>query len=67
GGDSPQLAAELTAFLLSDRAEGITGKLLSARWDPWREAGFQARLRVEKDLATIRRIDDQFFTRLSAP
>ncbi|MCU1490723.1 MAG: family oxidoreductase, partial [Acidimicrobiaceae bacterium] len=34
GGDPPQLVAELTAFLLSDDSEGITGKLLSARWDP---------------------------------
>jgi 3-oxoacyl-[acyl-carrier protein] reductase len=54
-------AAELTAFLLSDRAAGITGKLISAIWDPWREDGFQDRLRRERDLATLRRIDDQFF------
>jgi 3-oxoacyl-[acyl-carrier protein] reductase len=62
GGDPPMDAAELTAFLLSDASEGITGRLISARWDPWRETSFQQRLRVEKDLATIRRIDEQFFT-----
>jgi 3-oxoacyl-[acyl-carrier protein] reductase len=55
-------AAELTAFLLSDAATGIAGKLISAPWDPWREPGFQRRLREQPDLATIRRIDDQFFT-----
>jgi 3-oxoacyl-[acyl-carrier protein] reductase len=62
GGDSPQLAAELVAFLVSDTSYGITGKLLSARWDPWRDPLFQERLRTEKDLATLRRIDDIFYT-----
>lgn len=54
-------AAELTAFLLDDAAAGITGRVISARWDPWREQAFQQRLRREPDLATLRRIDDQFF------
>jgi NAD(P)-dependent dehydrogenase (short-subunit alcohol dehydrogenase family) len=61
-GDDPARAAELIAFLLSDAARGISGKLLSAPWDPWDEPEFQARLSAEKDLATLRRIDDQFFT-----
>lgn len=61
-GDSPELAAELVAFLLSERAGGITGRLISARWDPWRDELFQSRLRSDPDLATLRRIDDQFFT-----
>lgn len=67
GGDSPELAADLVAFLVSAASEGITGKLLSARWDPWREEPFRARLRSEPDLATLRRIDDQFFTAASRP
>lgn len=62
GGEDPKLAAELTAWLLSDESAGITGKLLAAKWDPWREPAFQERLRTEPDLATLRRIDDQFFT-----
>jgi 3-oxoacyl-[acyl-carrier protein] reductase len=61
GGTPPEVAAELVAFLLSDAARGITGRLISARWDPWREPEFQARLRDERDLATLRRIDDKFF------
>jgi 3-oxoacyl-[acyl-carrier protein] reductase len=65
--DPPELAAELVTFLLSDASAGITGKLLSARWDPWRESGFQQRLRTDKALATLRRIDDQFFTAVSSP
>ncbi len=62
GGDTPQLAAELTAFLLSDEAEGITGRLVSARWDPWKDLDFRARLQSQPDFAKLRRIDDQFFS-----
>jgi NAD(P)-dependent dehydrogenase (short-subunit alcohol dehydrogenase family) len=61
GGVPAARAAELTAFLLSDLAEGIAGRLISAPWDPWEDPAFQQRLREEPDLATIRRIDDQFF------
>jgi NAD(P)-dependent dehydrogenase (short-subunit alcohol dehydrogenase family) len=64
GGTPARRAAELTAFLLGDGAQGIAGRLISAPWDPWDEPAFQRRLRDEPDLATIRRIDDQFFTSL---
>jgi NAD(P)-dependent dehydrogenase (short-subunit alcohol dehydrogenase family) len=56
-----RLAAELTAFLLDEAAAGITGRVLSAQWDPWRDQAFRRRLRIDPDLATLRRIDDQFF------
>ncbi len=62
GGDSPVEAANLICFLLSAASQGINGKLLSAVWDPWDSEAFQIRLRNEADLATLRRIDDQFFT-----
>jgi len=61
GADPPTHAAELAAFLLSSASRGITGKLISAQWDPWRDSSFQDRLRADRDLATIRRVDDQFF------
>jgi NAD(P)-dependent dehydrogenase (short-subunit alcohol dehydrogenase family) len=61
GGDPPEAAAELTAFLLSDDAEGITGRLVSARWDPWQEPAFRERLRSDASLGRLRRIDDQFY------
>jgi NAD(P)-dependent dehydrogenase (short-subunit alcohol dehydrogenase family) len=64
GATPARRAAQLTAFLLSDAAAGITGKLISAPWDPWEDPAFQGRLRAERDLATLRRIDDQFFAPL---
>jgi 3-oxoacyl-[acyl-carrier protein] reductase len=60
--DDPARAAALVALLLSDAAEGVTGRLLSAPWDPWEDPAFLQRLRDERDLGTLRRIDDQFFT-----
>ena len=67
GGDSPDLAANLTAFLLSYEAEGITGRLISARWDPWEEPGFRERLRSDPTLGMLRRIDDHAFFARSQP
>lgn len=67
GGDPPELAAELTSFLLSEEAGGITGKLISAKWDPWKEPLFRERLRREPDLACLRRIDDHFFSAVPRP
>jgi len=66
GGDDPRLAAELVSFLASDKSDGITGKLISAKWDPWREASFQTRLRSDADFATLRRIDDKYFEKREA-
>jgi NAD(P)-dependent dehydrogenase (short-subunit alcohol dehydrogenase family) len=58
GGFPAAEAAELVCLLLSDRAAvPFTGKLLSAQWDPWREPAYRERLTVERDLATLRRID----------
>ena len=67
GGDPPELSAELTAFLLSDEAEGITGRLISARWDPWKLPDFRERLRRDDSLGRLRRIDDQFFMAVPQP
>ena len=61
GGVPPEIAAELTIFLLSEDADGITGKFLSAPWDPWQDKTFQEKLREDNDLATLRRIDDKYF------
>ncbi|MBN1448015.1 MAG: SDR family oxidoreductase, partial [Bacteroidetes bacterium] len=58
GGTPPERAAELAVFLASSASDGISGKLLSAVWDPWRDVDFVARLRSDPDFATLRRIDE---------
>lgn len=61
GGVPPEVAAGLCAFLLSGESDNITGKFIAAPYDPWQEKEFQERLRKEKNLATLRRIDEKFF------
>lgn len=63
GGNSPDDAADLVIFLSSHESDGITGKLISAIWDPWREKTFQELLRSDKDIATLRRIDNKTYYR----
>jgi len=61
GGVPPEEAANLTAFLLSEESDGISGKFISAPWDGWNEIDFQKLLRDDKDFATLRRIDNKTF------
>jgi NAD(P)-dependent dehydrogenase (short-subunit alcohol dehydrogenase family) len=65
GGNSPVLVAELISFLCSDESDGITGKLISAPWDPWKTMEFQNLLKTDKDLASLRRIDNKTFYKKS--
>ena len=61
GGVPPEKAANLTAFLLSEQSDGISGKFISAPWDPWQSDDFQTLLKSDKDFATLRRIDNKTF------
>ncbi len=55
GGTPLERGAELATFLASATSDGITGKLLSAVWDPWSE--LPGRLSdLESDVYTLRRI-----------
>lgn len=55
GGTPLELGAELAAWLASAASDGITGKLISAVWDPWRHlADYQQDL--DSDIYTLRRI-----------
>jgi 3-oxoacyl-[acyl-carrier protein] reductase len=63
GGTDPSVAAGLIAFLASSLSDGISGKLISAPWDPWNESAFREELRANKDLATLRRIDNKHYFR----
>ena len=65
GGVSPEKAAQLCSFLLSDESDGISGKFLSAPWDPWQDEEFLNALKNDSDLATLRRIDNKFFVKKS--
>jgi len=49
----------LTAFLGSSESDGISGRLISAQWDPWQDPAFADRLRKPSSLGTLRRVDDQ--------
>ncbi len=62
GGVPASEAAELVCELLEgDPDAPFTGKLISAQWDPWREPGFRRRLTEERDLGTLRRLDEMMF------
>lgn len=65
GGVPPEKAADLTAYLLSDESNGVTGKFISAPWDNWNDKEFQELLRNDKDFATLRRIDNKTFFKKS--
>jgi NAD(P)-dependent dehydrogenase (short-subunit alcohol dehydrogenase family) len=60
GGTPLEVGAALCVFLASAESDGISGKLISAVWDPWRDKGFQDRLREVQDFATLRRIDEKY-------
>jgi len=61
-GTPPEVPADLAVFLASDESDGLTGRLISAVWDDWRN---MSKVRIEKimsrELYTMRRIDDVFF------
>jgi NAD(P)-dependent dehydrogenase (short-subunit alcohol dehydrogenase family) len=56
GGASPERAARLCVFLASSASDGITGKLISAIWDPWEELPRHIQDLSEGDIYTLRRI-----------
>lgn len=56
GGTPPEKAAELCAFLASNESDGITGKLISAVWDPWADFSQHKDDLQNSDIYTLRRI-----------
>jgi 3-oxoacyl-[acyl-carrier protein] reductase len=56
GGDSLERAADLCVFLASAASDGITGRLLSAKWDPWSELDRHQEELSRSDIYTLRRI-----------
>ena len=56
GGVLPERAAELAVFLASPAADMVTGKLISAVWDPWKEFPEHQNELQKSDIYTLRRI-----------
>lgn len=57
GGTSAEAAADLSVFLASDLSDGITGKLISAVWDDWKNFGKNISQMRNSSLYTLRRVD----------
>lgn len=55
GAVDPKLGAALCVWLASAESDGITGKLISAQWDPWKEPE-KFRALATGDVYTLRRI-----------
>ncbi|MBI5648100.1 MAG: SDR family oxidoreductase [Ignavibacteriae bacterium] len=56
GGASFERAAALALFLASAESDGITGRLLSAVWDPWEDLASRREALAGSDIYTLRRI-----------
>jgi len=56
GGAPLTRGAELAVFLASSASDGISGKLLSALWDPWERLPEHLRDLQQTDVYTLRRI-----------
>ena len=56
GGSSLERAAALCVFLASPASDGITGRLISAPWDPWPGLHEHAEELSSSDIYTLRRI-----------
>lgn len=57
GGSTPlNLGAELCVFLASEESGDVTGRLISAKWDPWKRFGELAGEMKGTDIFCLRRI-----------
>jgi NAD(P)-dependent dehydrogenase (short-subunit alcohol dehydrogenase family) len=56
GGAPLERGASLTAYLCSAESDGITGRLISAIWDPWESLAAKKNELLGSDVFTLRRI-----------
>jgi 3-oxoacyl-[acyl-carrier protein] reductase len=56
GGSSLSQAAGLCGYLASGESDGLTGRLISAPWDPWPFSPEQRQEIAETDIYALRRI-----------
>jgi 3-oxoacyl-[acyl-carrier protein] reductase len=55
GATPPELGARLAVYLASRESDGISGKLISAQWDPW-EKLHEFKADLNSDIYALRRI-----------
>lgn len=56
GGTPLNVGASLCVFLAGKESDGITGRLLSAVWDPWQKLAAMGEKFMKSDIYTLRRI-----------
>jgi 3-oxoacyl-[acyl-carrier protein] reductase len=56
GATPPALGANLSVYLASQESDGITGKLISAQWDPWAKLHEHRDELAKSDIYCLRRI-----------
>ncbi len=56
GGTPLHIGASLAVYLASEESNGITGKLISASWDPWSNFDQYKKKLSDTDIYTLRRI-----------
>ena len=56
GGTPVETGAALSVYLASAASDGVSGKLISAVWDPWATLHEHARDLIDTDVYTLRRI-----------
>ncbi len=56
GGQPMAQAQGLVEFLLSEKSDGLTGRLLSAQWDDWANLGAHAATLAASEIYQLRRI-----------
>jgi NAD(P)-dependent dehydrogenase (short-subunit alcohol dehydrogenase family) len=56
GGAPLEKGAALCVYLASADSDGVTGKLISALWDPWETMAARAAALAKSDIYTLRRI-----------
>ena len=66
GGIDVSFTVDLIHYLLSDQANGISGKLISAPWDQWKDLHYQKEIKENPDFCTIRRIENKYFTSIAS-
>lgn len=61
GFDDPETVSELVCYLASASSDWLTGKNISAIWDPWKKWISETPKGLDKDLYVLRRIDERNF------